>query len=304
MNIGLVDVDSHNFPNLALMKLSAYHKSIGDKIEFCQGILKKYDLVYKSKVFTFTEDSFPIQSNKIVEGGSGYSLNLKLPLDIENIYPDYSLYNIKNTAYGYLTRGCPRNCSFCIVSSKEGKQSIKVNNLENFWKGQKEIVLLDSNILACKDRVDLLDQLIESKSSIDFNQGLDIKLVSYGIIDKIKKLKIKRIHFAWDNYDNTLIEKFRYFMDKTRFTRSKVIVYVLVNFNTEFKYDLFRIYTLRDLGYSPYIMIYNKINCKKKYKHLARWVNSNIIFRACKNFDEYKKFIKIDKYIDNNIKLF
>lgn len=294
MNIGLYDVDSKNFPNLALMKISAYHKSIGDNVEWLNNF-NEYDIVYKSKVFTFSkEDDTIIKSKKIIYGGTGYDLTKKLSNEIEYIYPDYSIYPeyTKNKAYGYLTRGCFRNCKFCIVSDKEGNKSRKVNDLKNFWNGQKEIILLDPNLLDCDNRYELLDQLIDSKSYIDFTQGLDIRLIDDEIIKRIKQLKIKRIHFAWDNKDPKIYENLKYFYARTSYSRSQIIVYVLVNYNTNFEYDLYRIEKIRDIKYSPYIMIYDRNKCEKKYKHLARWVNSNIIFNVFKNFNDYLKYIK------------
>lgn len=118
MKIGLIDVDGHNFPNLALMKISAYHKSKGDNVEWFFGF-DEYDKVYMSKVFTFTEDfTQVINAKEIIKGGTGYDLKSKLPQEMENMYPDYDLYGIKDVAYGYLTRGCPRGCKFCIVAEK------------------------------------------------------------------------------------------------------------------------------------------------------------------------------------------
>ena len=153
--IRLIDVDGHNFPNLPLMKISAYHKNQGDEVKFYEPLMdKNLDIAYVAKVFDFTLDyEYPINAEKIVFGGTGYLLEDKLPQEIENIYPDYDLYKkYSDTAYGFLTRGCPRKCEFCIVSTKEGNKSIKVANLSNFWKGQKKIKLLDPNLLACKDR--------------------------------------------------------------------------------------------------------------------------------------------------------
>ncbi|GHU50799.1 hypothetical protein FACS1894200_10480 [Spirochaetia bacterium] len=115
MRIGLIDVDGHNFPNLALMKLSAYHKSQGDTVEWYYP-LGDYDNVFASKVFTFT--GWPQVNHTVTRGGSGYDLAVKLDEDIEHVFPDYSLYGINDTAYGYLTRGCPRHCGFCIVENK------------------------------------------------------------------------------------------------------------------------------------------------------------------------------------------
>ena len=138
LKIGLIDVDGHNFPNLPLMKISAYHKSLGDDVEWFFP-LNRYDRVYMSKVFDFTLDyEFCIQADEIIKGGTGYDLKNKLPQEIESMFPDYSLYNTK-TAYGFLTRGCPRGCEFCVVAEKEGKCSRKVADLSSFWNGQKEI---------------------------------------------------------------------------------------------------------------------------------------------------------------------
>ena len=137
MKIGLVDMDNMgkkrvSFPNLPLMKLSAYHKARGDEVAWWVA-LEKYDLVYKSKVFDFTpEIEYPIYADRVVEGGSGYGLDNHLPDEVEHIMPDYSLYPQFNAAYGFLTRGCPRACPFCIVAPKEGARSIKVADLSEF----------------------------------------------------------------------------------------------------------------------------------------------------------------------------
>lgn len=304
MNIGLYDVDSKNFPNLCLMKISSYHKKKGDNVEFIN-YFNKYDIVYKSKIFTFSkENNIKIQTDNIIFGGSGYeNNNNKLSDEIEYSYPDYSLYSelTYNKAYGFLTRGCFRKCPFCIVSKKDGEKSIKVADLNFFWNGQKEIILMDSNLLACKDRIELLDQLINSNVYVDFNQGLDIRLINDEIIEKLKKIKIKRIHFAWDLEDNSFEEKFSFFKKKINLDYSLLAVYVLVNFNTSFEYDLYRVYKLKELGYNPYIMIYNVNNCNKKYKDLRGWVNARQIFRTVEKFEDYKKF---EDKNNNNLNLF
>lgn len=173
MNIGLIDVDSHNFPNLCLMKISAYHKAKGDKVEWWNG-LKHYDVVYQSKVFTdlYSQDNeYVIMADEVIKGGTGYDIQNKLPHEIEHMYPDYGLYGIKDRAYGFLTRGCPRNCPFCIVSEKEGRRSKTVADLDEFWRGQREIILMDSNITASKDCERLFGQLIKSKATINFEGG-------------------------------------------------------------------------------------------------------------------------------------
>ena len=148
MKIGLIDVDGHNYPNLPLMKISAWHKKQGDTVEWYDtwnGLFSPYDVVYMSKVFSFTEDySQPVYAESVIKGGSGYCISLvdgkevfdkskdkELPYEIEHIYPDYSLYpDFKDTAYGFLTRGCPRGCDFCHVKAKEGLISHKVADLK------------------------------------------------------------------------------------------------------------------------------------------------------------------------------
>ncbi len=288
MRIGLLDVDGHNFPNLALMKISAYHKAKGDNVEWHIGF-KKYDIVYMVKVFTFTEDhNTVIYADKVIKGGTGYDLINKLPEEIENMYPDYNLYNIKDTAYGFLTRGCPRGCNFCIVGEKEGLKSVKVADLEDFWNGQKEIKLLDPNLLACKESEELLHQLIDSKVWIDITQGLDIRLMTDKKAELINQLRVKMIHFAWDNYEFKTYKKLRKFRTKLNFDGRRLRVYVLVNFNTTIEQDLERIYKLRELDYDPYVMVFEKWKSPKRIREMQRWANNKFIFRSCKKFEDYK----------------
>ena len=220
MKIGLIDVDGHNFPNLALMKISAYHKATGDTVEWCLPV-DEYDIVYQSKVFddAYSPDiDYTPRATQIIKGGTGYGIKDNLPDEIEHIYPDYSLYPdlAKDTAFGFLTRGCPRHCAFCIVGDKEGLVSRKVADLAEFWDGQKYINLLDPNLLACKDHIELLTQLAESGSYIKFTQGLDIRLVNDRNIELINRIKVKEIHFAWDNPRHDLTEKFKYYASKAR----------------------------------------------------------------------------------------
>lgn len=294
MKIGLIDVDGHNFPNLALMKISAWHKAKGDTVEWCFPMYH-YDIVYQAKVFdnTYSPDiDWSPLADKVVKGGTGYGLDNKLPDEIEHIYPDYSIYPelTKDTAYGFLTRGCPRGCAFCIVAEKEGRRSYKVANLDEFWRGQKHIELLDPNLFACKDRMELLDQLIESRAIVNFNQGVDIRFADEAVADKLNQMRIKRLHFAWDNPEEDLIPYFKRFTEAyKRKSSSTKVAYVLTNFNSTMEQNLYRIYTLRDLGYDPYVMVYDKPNAPKEIKQLQRWVNNRFIFRKCERFEDYKK---------------
>jgi hypothetical protein len=301
MRIGLIDVDGHNFPNLALMKISAWHKAQGDTVEWCFP-MSHYDIVYQSKVFddTYSPDIEWIpQADKVIKGGTGYGLDNTLPSLIEHIYPDYSIYPelTKDTAYGFLTRGCPRGCKFCIVASKEGRKSYKVADLSEFWNGQKNISLLDPNILACREHPDLLQQLIDSEACVDFNQGLDIRLTNEENIALLNRIKVKEIHFAWDNGEDDLKP---YFEGYKALAKHKPhgrfgTVYCLTNFGSTMEENLYRIYTLRDLGYDPYVMIYDKPNAPKEIRDLQRWVNNRFIFRSCERFEDYKKGTKDDE---------
>ena len=306
MRIGLIDVDGHNFPNLALMKLSAWHKSQGDSVEWYEPMFSGHmDKVYMAKVFSFTEDyPYFIDADEIIRGGSGYAITLEsgkevynknldapLPDEIEHMYPDYSIYNITDTAYGFLSRGCPRGCSFCHVEAKEGRKSYKVADLSEFWSGQKNIVLCDPNILACRDWKDLLQQLIDSKAWIDINQGLDIRLMTAEKAEMIKQMKVKGLHFAWDRYQDKdiIVPKLKEFKAITKLDIRKLIVYVLCNYDTTLEQDLERIYTLRELGYWAYVMLYDKEHIPRghTYKKLQRWVNNRFIFAKCKTFEDY-----------------
>ncbi len=244
----------------------------------------------------------PINVDKIVKGETGYAISLidgkevfdkskdfVLPDEIEHIYPDYSIYPqyTKDTAAGFLTRGCPRGCNFCHVALKGGKRSVKVANLDEFWNGQKYIKLLDPNILDCKQHEYLLEQLIDSGTYVDFTQGLDIRLITERNAELLKKVRVKNIHFAWDNTKQDLSEKFRQFKEISGIDYRKLGVYVLTNFDSTLEEDLYRVYTLRDLGYSPYVMIYNKKHAQRKVKELQRWVNNRIIFNTVKRFEDY-----------------
>lgn len=280
MKIGLIDIDGHNFPNLALMKISAYHKAQGDSVEWAIPMLQ-YDKVYVSKIFDDSPDieTYPL-ADVIEKGGRAFDKQKKLPNHIESLYPDYGLYNISNTAYGYLTRGCPWACDFCDVVNIEGRISHKVADLRQFWNGQKEVKLLDPNTLASKDGIELLDQLVESQAWIDFTQGVDIKLINDDVIDRMKKIKIKMLHFAWDGEKHAdLIQRnLEYFKKATNIDMRKARVYVLTNFNSTLEFDLYRVYRLKAMGYDPYIMIYNKKHSPKTIKRLQRQVNNKTIW--------------------------
>lgn len=295
MKIGLIDVDSHKFPNLPLMKISAYHKARGDDVEWYWGF-SQYDLVYMSKVFDDTYSSNipePLNAKEVIKGGTGYDKQNALPFEIEHIYPDYGLYPelTKDTAYGFLTRGCPNNCGFCSVCEKEGRISHKVADLSEWWNGQRNIVLCDPNILACREHMELLKQLADSGAWVDINQGLDARLLNMQNIQAIKRIKIKEVHFAWDLMKNSkwILNGLNLWMQHGKKNRHGKwgTVYVLVNYNTTMDENLFRIYKLRDMNFNPYVMIYDKPNASYEIRSLQRWCNNKVIFAKCPKFEDY-----------------
>lgn len=290
MKIGLIDVDSHNFPNLALMKLSAYHKGRGDSVFWWNGF-EQYDRVYKSRVFTdlYSEDiDYCINADEVIKGGTGYDLQNKLPDEIEHYYPDYELYNIKDKAFGFLTRGCPRSCPFCIVSEKEGNTHT-VADLSEFWRGQKEIILMDSNITASKDCERLFEDLIKSRALINFEGGLDVRLLTDKGAEQLNRMRTSMIHFAWDNYEFRTYEKLKRIRPLLKKRDRLIRVYVLTNYNTTHAQDLERVYKLRELGYDPFVMVYNKSTAPDITKKLQRWCNNKFVFRSCEYFADYQK---------------
>ena len=298
MRIGLIDVDGHRWPNLALMKLSAWHKAQGDTVEWWWGF-GEYDRVYMSKVFdeTYSPDiPEPLNAREIIKGGTGYGLDNRLPDEVEHIYPDYSIYPelTRETAYGFLTRGCPRGCSFCIVARKEGRAARKVADLSEWWRGQKNIKLLDPNLLACPEHMDLMGQLVDSGAWVDFTQGLDIRLTNARNVELIQHIKTQTVHFAWDDPAQDLTEHFRRFKELSGIKDyRKLGVYVLTNYGDgetvaeKVENALRRIYPLRDLGYNPYVMIFDKPSAPQEIRLLQRWCNNRIIFRSEPDFYKY-----------------
>lgn len=289
MKIGLYDIDSKK-PNLALMKLSAYHKQQGDHVEFYSPLVHDtYDKIYASKIFM--NSNAPYLRTNMIRGGSGFkdTLTKTLPDHIEHIYPDYTLYNC-DYAIGFITRGCIRHCPFCIVPEKEG--NIRFNaHLEEFTHTQTHVMLLDNNILAYSDHQTLLQELIDSKKKIDFNQGIDIRLITKKNAKLLKEIKIwKQLRFALDTPNLIpLVKKKMDILKEAGFSPSTFFFYILIGYNTTYKEDLKRVQFLRDnYKCTIYPMPYNQSNKYNAYiKDFKRWVSR--MFYKYESFEEYCK---------------
>lgn len=205
MIIGLHDAEKEHFkrktfPNYALMKISAWHKSHGDTVEWWNPLMK-YDRVYSSKVFDFTPDN-PYLPDDAIRGGTGYRdipMNHELPLEIDAMFPDYSIYPECDYAIGYLTRGCPNHCRWCIVPKKEGGIRPYRTWEQLVRPDTDKLVLMDNNILSCEHGIQQLERLIGSKYLIDLNQGMDARLVDDRIAGILAQMKwIRFIRFSCD----------------------------------------------------------------------------------------------------------
>ncbi len=205
MLIGLHDAEMEHikgktFPNYALMKISAYHKAMGDKVEWWRP-LKQYDRVYSGKVFDFTPEN-PYLPKDTIRGGTGYPevpIMQRLEPAIDNIFPDYSIYPSCKYAIGYITRGCPNHCRWCLVPAKEGNIKPYREWSELVRVDSHKLVLMDNNILASDFGIAQLESLIGSRYAIDLNQGMDARLVDEPVAKILARLKwIKYIRFSCD----------------------------------------------------------------------------------------------------------
>lgn len=280
MRVGLVDVDS-KIPNLALMKISAYHKTRGDSVRLFYPIDGIPDKIYACKVFDFTQDFMYYPDCEIVKGGSGFDLKAELPPEIEGQFPDYSLYDC-DYAIGFTTRGCIRKCPFCIVPEKEGAIRA-VGEIYDFWNGQGYLMLLDNNLTALPEQFErTLKQLIKHKIKTDFSQGLDIRLIEPEMAQLLAKVRLwKQIHFAWDDiHTEKAVREGIEVLTKNGVAKYKLMFYVLIGFNSTPEEDLYRVETLRGLGVDPFVMPYDKTD--QYQKKFARWVNHKAIFKTVK----------------------
>lgn len=300
MKIGLIDVDSHNFPNFALMRISGYYKSKGYDIEWADPMFGTgYDKVYMSKIFTFSPDiSIPFDCD-VIRGGSGYDIKSRLPQEIESsLAMDDSLYPMYNFSVQFFSRGCIRRCPFCLVREKEGYiHPVKPVDLN---PNGEWIEVLDNNFFANPEWKSAVDYLMKQSQPVKLH-GVDIRIMNEEQAYYLNKLKMKgAIHIAWDLPEIDLTNKLR---EMVKYVKPyKIMCYVLVGYNSTIEQDLYRIETLRSFGIVPFVQPYRDFENKRvpsQYeKDLARWANNKFLYKSCKDFRDFspRKGFKCDVY--------
>ena len=294
MLIGLHDSDNTGFPNYALMKISAYHKKRGDIVEWWNPLNTAYDRIYSSKVFTFTPECLYLPDNAI-KGGTGYGIYEQLPEEIDAEYPDYSIYPKVQYAIGFITRGCIRACPWCVVPRKEGQIKPYRTWQEIKRPDSRDIVFMDNNILACPFGIEQMRDMIGHDIRVDFNQGLDARLITEDVAEILGKLKwIRFVRMACDTDAmlDTVLEKAD-MLEKYGVKRHRLFVYCLVR---DIPSAEKRCIALRDAGMSPFAQPYRDFEANKpptkEAAAFARWVNHKAAFKSCKTFSEYNASIK------------
>lgn len=300
MKIGLIDVDSHNFPNFALMRISGYYKSKGYDIEWADPMFGTgYDKVYMGKIFTFSPDiSIPFDCD-VIRGGSGYDIKSRLPQEIESsLAMDYSLYPMYNFSVQFFSRGCIRRCPFCLVREKEGYIH-PVEPVEMNPNGEW-IEVLDNNFFANPEWKSAVGYLMKQSQPVKLH-GVDIRIMNEEQAYYLNKLKMKgAIHIAWDLPEIDLTNRLR---EMVKYVKPyKIMCYVLVGYNSTIEQDLYRIETLRSFGIVPFVQPYRDFENKRvpsQYeKDLARWANNKFLYKSCKDFRDFspRKGFKCDVY--------
>jgi len=309
--IGLIDVDS-KLPNLALEKISSYYKSLGEPVEFVREG-GEYSRIYASAIFTRSQE----KCEKLLErhgpsiqiGGTGWDIKKVLPPEIDRCKSDYDLYTaemiaprilgIKTTTQkqrlakeivsagvGFTSRGCVRNCPFCVVPRKEGplRQDQEIKDIIN--PRSNVIILHDNNFTADPFCIDKLHEIRDRGLKVDINQGIDIRFMTDEIGKALSEVKhLRSVHYAWDlmKHEEQVLRGIRILDKYIKVYRH--MCYILVGFNTTYEEDAYRVRRLQELGVRPYVMRYNNLP-DTRLKHYARWINA-FFYKSC-TFEEYK----------------
>lgn len=297
MKAGLLAVDSR-YPNLALMKLSAWHRAQGDTVEWYSP-LERYDRVYMAKVFTFTPDyGYYVHADEVEKGGTGYDIRKTLPDEADRMQPDYSLYPQIDgkTAYGFLTRGCPNRCKWCCVPEKEGKARPYMDADEIAVGGRTNLILMDNNVLASDYGLEQLEKIVRRGYRADFNQGLDARLVTPEIAGLLARVKwMKRIRFGCDTPGQIAECERAIRLVREHGYRGEFFLYCII---LGFRESVERIsFWKRDKGVVVHAQPYRDLHDPRQtipqwQKDLAHWANRKELYRSCefKDFSPRKGF--------------
>jgi hypothetical protein len=285
MKIRLLARDS-KMPNIAIMKISKFHKNKGDDVDWYNPLLDYNDtnILYESQLFNFTDpyDYYPINA-EIIKGGTGVDIKKKLPEEIDNVLTlDYDLYPECDYSMQFFSRGCINNCKFCVVPEKEG-YIYSVEPMELNPNG-KHIEVLDNNFFANTKWEESVKYIMDKKQSVSLH-GVDVRIMKKEHANALNQMKHKKqIHIAWDNPASDLTKKLE---DVTKWIKPyKLMCYVLIGFNSTKEQDLFRVERLKELKIDPFVMAYNKTDLYQK--NFARWVNHKAVFKTVK-WEDYKK---------------
>lgn len=289
VRIALHDSDKTGFPNLALMKLSQYYKHEGYDVSWWNP-LEQFDGVFSSKVFTFTPEEEMLPADT-VKGGTGYGDMSELPVFIDRLAPDYSLYPSCKHAIGFLTRGCIRSCPWCVVPKKEGGIKAYRDWREVKRPDSRDIVFMDNNVLACDHGLEQIQSMIGQDVRVDFNQGLDARLITPDVAEMLARLKwIRFIRMSCDTDAMlpTVLTAATY-LKQFGVKPYRLFVYLLVK---DIESAEYRAKQLRSAGVDvfaqPYRDFENNIEPTQEQRDFARWVNRKPIFKTCESFSDYK----------------
>ena len=281
MNIGLVDVDSHNYPNFALMRIAGYYKNNGHNVEWANPLIGGYDKVFKSKIFTFSPDDLTPYDCVVEKGGTGYDIKKRLPEEIESsTIMDYSLYPQYEFSIQFFSRGCIRHCPFCLVREKEGK--IHPVTPVNLNPNGKWIEVFDNNFFANPEWKEAINYLLDKKQKVHFH-GVDVRIMDEEQAYYLNQLKHKgKIHIAWDLPQIDLTDRLKAMT--TYIKPYKICCYVLVGFNSTKEQDLHRLRTLKEIGIQTFVQPYRDFENERKptqyEKDLANWANQDVLFKS------------------------
>ena len=276
--IAIYDADSHGFPNLALLKLVAWHRAQGDCVERYMSLFA-YDVVYASKVFSWTQEKEDLPRNTI-RGGTGYDIGKTLPDAVEHTCPAYDFANM-DYSLGFLTRGCIRACPWCIVPEKEGELRAHAD-IDEFCR-HKNVVLMDNNVLAHDHGIAQIEKMARMGLRVDFNQGLDARLIDSGMARRLAALKwLKPLRLACDYKGQMPAVAKAVTLLRAAGARPKdYSCYVLVK---DIPDALERVEFLRSLGVSPFAQPYRDFSGNnepaEELKRFARWVNLKKCFKT------------------------